>query len=73
MAKTLTAQPRTGHKFLTVDEAADILRTSRKSITAMIRRGGLPGTVQIGDGTRHSTYRIPTSAHVAFESWAAQG
>ena len=34
--------------FLTADEAADLLRTSRKGVYAMIERGGLPGVTRLG-------------------------
>jgi excisionase family DNA binding protein len=33
--------------FLTVDEAADLLRTSRKAVYAMIARGQLPGVTRL--------------------------
>jgi excisionase family DNA binding protein len=33
--------------FLTVDEAADLLRTSRRAIYAMVARRQLPGVVRI--------------------------
>jgi excisionase family DNA binding protein len=33
--------------FLTVDEASDLLRTSRRAIYAMIARRQLPGIVRI--------------------------
>ena len=34
--------------FLTVDEVAALLRTSRKSVYGMIERGQLPGVTRIG-------------------------
>ena len=34
--------------YLTSEEVADFLRTSRKAIYAMIERGQLPGVVRIG-------------------------
>lgn len=34
--------------FLTVAETADLLRTSRKAIYAMIERGQLPGVRRVG-------------------------
>jgi excisionase family DNA binding protein len=33
--------------FLTVDEAADLLRTSRKAVYAMSARGQLPGVTRL--------------------------
>jgi excisionase family DNA binding protein len=33
--------------LLTVDEAADLLRTSRRAIYAMVERGQLPGVVRV--------------------------
>ena len=35
-------------QFLTVDEVAALLRTSRKAIYAMVERGQLPGVTRIG-------------------------
>jgi excisionase family DNA binding protein len=35
-------------ELLTVSEVADVLRTSRKAIYAMIERGQLPGLRRIG-------------------------
>ena len=34
--------------LLTVDETARLLRTTRKAIYAMVRRGDLPGVVRVG-------------------------
>ena len=34
-------------KLLTVDEAADFLRTTRRAIYAMIERGQLPGIIRL--------------------------
>lgn len=34
--------------FLKPDEVADLLRTSRKAIYAMVERGHLPGVVRLG-------------------------
>jgi excisionase family DNA binding protein len=34
--------------FLTVDEAADLLRASRKAVYSMIARGQLPGVTRLG-------------------------
>ena len=34
--------------LLTVDEAADFLRTTRRAIYAMVERGQLPGVIRIG-------------------------
>ena len=33
--------------LLTVDEAADLLRTTRRAIYAMVERGQLPGVVRL--------------------------
>jgi excisionase family DNA binding protein len=34
--------------FLTVDETADLLRTTRKAIYSMVERGQIPGVTRIG-------------------------
>jgi excisionase family DNA binding protein len=34
--------------FFNVDEAANVLRTTRKAIYAMVERGQLPGVTRIG-------------------------
>jgi excisionase family DNA binding protein len=34
--------------FLTVEEAADLLRTSRKAVYSLIERGQLPGVTRMG-------------------------
>jgi excisionase family DNA binding protein len=34
--------------FLTPDEAADLLRTTRKAIYALVERGQIPGVTRIG-------------------------
>jgi excisionase family DNA binding protein len=38
---------RTLPMLLTADEAADLLRTSRRAIYAMVERGQLPGVVRV--------------------------
>ena len=35
-------------QFLTADEVAALLRTSRKAIYAMVERGQLPGVTRVG-------------------------
>jgi excisionase family DNA binding protein len=40
-------QPRGLPMLLTVDEAADLLRTTRRAIYAMVERRQLPGVVRI--------------------------
>lgn len=42
------ARPRELPALLTSGEAADLLRTSRKAIYAMIERRQLPGVVRVG-------------------------
>ena len=34
--------------LMTVDETAQLLRTTRKAIYAMVNRGALPGVVRVG-------------------------
>ncbi|MCA9655304.1 MAG: helix-turn-helix domain-containing protein [Myxococcales bacterium] len=41
------ARPTSLPRFLTVDEVADLLRTSRRAIYAKIRRNALPGVIQL--------------------------
>ena len=41
---TSNALPR----FLTVDETAEVLRTTRRGVYAMAERGQLPGVTRIG-------------------------
>lgn len=36
------------HELLTVDEAAELLRTTRKAVYAAAERGQLPGVVKLG-------------------------
>jgi len=52
-----SAEPSTSHEtrsathlpiLLTIDEAADLLRTSRRAIYAMVERNQLPGVARIG-------------------------
>jgi len=40
------------HEFLTVDEAADLLRVNRKTLYESIRLGQVPGVVRIGKALR---------------------
>ncbi|MEX1362296.1 MAG: helix-turn-helix domain-containing protein [Nannocystaceae bacterium] len=47
-----TAPPRSPFaadlpRFLTIDEVADLLRTSRRAIYAQIRRGAFPGVIRL--------------------------
>jgi excisionase family DNA binding protein len=44
-------------EFLTVDEAAELLRVNRKSLYQAIERGEIPGVIRIG-----RTIRIRRSA-----------
>jgi excisionase family DNA binding protein len=44
----VTTDTRHLPQFQTVDEVADLLRTSRKAIYAMVERGQLPGVTRIG-------------------------
>ncbi len=44
----MTAQTETLPMYLTPDEVADLLRTSRKAVYLMIERGLLPGVTRIG-------------------------
>jgi excisionase family DNA binding protein len=46
--------------YLTIAEAADLLRTSRKAIYAMVERGLLPGVTRIG---RRVLVRSETLVH----------
>ena len=39
-------------EFLTVDEAAALLRVNRKTLYESIRRGAVPGTVHVGRSVR---------------------
>ena len=49
MRKSLRAEAESAMPmFLTVDEVADLLRTSRKAVYSMIERGQLPGVTRIG-------------------------
>ncbi len=36
------------HELLTVDETADLLRTSRKAVYALVERSAIPGVVRLG-------------------------
>jgi excisionase family DNA binding protein len=42
------ANPAQSIEFLTVDEAAEMLRVNRKSLYQAIERGEIPGVVRIG-------------------------
>ena len=44
----MDAQPIYASMFLTADETANLLRTTRKAIYAMTERGQLPGVTRIG-------------------------
>ncbi|WP_071902526.1 helix-turn-helix domain-containing protein [Cystobacter ferrugineus] len=39
-------------EFLTVDEAANLLRVNRKTLYESIRRGEVPGTIHVGRSVR---------------------
>jgi excisionase family DNA binding protein len=39
-------------EFLTVDEAATLLRVNRKTLYESIRRGEVPGTIHVGRSVR---------------------
>jgi excisionase family DNA binding protein len=41
-------KPNSLPTFLTADETADLLRTTRKAVYAMVERGQLPGVTRIG-------------------------
>lgn len=36
------------HELLTVDEAAELLRTSKKAVYTLVERAALPGVVRVG-------------------------
>ena len=46
--KTHTSNPHSLATLLRPEEVADLLRTSRKAIYAMVERSQLPGVVRIG-------------------------
>ncbi|RKG79235.1 DNA-binding protein [Corallococcus sp. CA049B] len=46
------AEPVSPPEFLTVDEAADLLRVNRKTLYESIRLGQLPGVVRVGKSLR---------------------
>ncbi len=41
-------RPHSLPRFLTVDETAEVLRTTRRAVYAMAGRGQLPGVTRIG-------------------------
>ena len=41
-------RPNALPRFLTVDETAEVLRTTRRGVYAMAERGQLPGVTRIG-------------------------
>ena len=41
-------RPHSLPRFLTVDETAEVLRTTRRGVYAMAERGQLPGVTRIG-------------------------
>lgn len=45
--RSVTREPSSTPRLLTIDEVADLLRTSRKAIYTKIRRGALPGVVRL--------------------------
>jgi excisionase family DNA binding protein len=46
--RSLTNGTRSMPMLLTVDDAADLLRTTKRAVYAMIERGQLPGVTRIG-------------------------
>ncbi|WP_245919727.1 helix-turn-helix domain-containing protein [Melittangium boletus] len=49
---TLTDAGINAPEFLTVDEAAALLRVNRKTLYESIRRGGVPGVLHVGRSIR---------------------